>query len=199
MKKYVEITLLPDVDITLYFLWEKLYQQLHLAFVENQKANGKVTVGVSFPKYNLEKRSIGNKLRIFSKATDELESLNLQKWLSRLSDYIHITSIRSTPENVSGYAFFRRLNDKSNLGKLAQRRADKLSITYEEALNYFQDRQDRKQPEHNADQYPFISMRSLGSGKKYPITIIKKPTDTPIEHNGFSTYGLSSKSSVPLF
>ena len=44
MKNYIEMTLLPDADITLNFLWEKLYQQLHLALVEIQDSDKTVPV-----------------------------------------------------------------------------------------------------------------------------------------------------------
>ena len=59
MKNYIEITLLPSAEITLSFLWEKLYQQLHLALVEIQDSDKSVSVGVSFPKYrcDTEKKS----------------------------------------------------------------------------------------------------------------------------------------------
>lgn len=92
MKKYVEITLLPDAEIDLHFLWEKLYQQLHLAFVEIADDQGMINVGVSFPRYECteEKRSLGYKLRLFAESEDALRALQLDKWLARLSDYVHV-------------------------------------------------------------------------------------------------------------
>jgi len=37
MKWYIDLTLLPESEIPIYFLWEKVYQQLHLALVEQQE------------------------------------------------------------------------------------------------------------------------------------------------------------------
>lgn len=199
MKKYIEITLLPDVDIPLYFLWGKLYTQLHLAFVENKNENNKVTTGVSFPQYDQSKRQIGNKLRVFAQSPKELETLNLSKWFNRLSDYVHITKVRDVPESVKTYAYFRRLTDKKNIEKLARRRANNINVSYEEALHFFQDKDNRKLPKRDLTKYPFISIKSLGSEHKFPLTIALKETDLLDTSNDFSTYGLSSKSSVPLF
>lgn len=202
MKKYVEITLLPDAETPLYFLWEKLYPQLHLALVEVADAKGKVNVAVSFPKYHQEKRRLGDKLRLFGESEQNLEALQLSKWLSRLADYVHVKKIQDVPAEVEGYAFFSRLIEKGSDEKLARRRAKKLGVSYEEALAFFQDKKERLQPKRDAHLYPFISTRSLGTDageNKYPITIVRTETDNLVLGEGFSTYGLSSDSSVPIF
>lgn len=201
MRKYVEITLLPDAETPLYFLWSKLYQQLHLAFVEVADLDGKVNVGVSFPNYHQEKRQLGNKLRVFAETETELENLQLTKWLERLSDYVHSKKIQNVPEPVKGYAFFSRLIEKGNDEKLARRRAKKLGVSYEEALKFFQDKQNRLQPKRDVHLYPFISMQSLSSENRdrHPVTVVRSEAQGLVFGKGFSTYGLASDSSVPLF
>lgn len=109
-KYYKEITLLPNADIALYFLWSKVYQQVHLAFVDMQKEKSAVTLGVSFPEYNEDKNHLGSKLRIFGDEKDVFESLSIEKWLDRLMDYIEISSVMEVPSNaVVGYASFLRV------------------------------------------------------------------------------------------
>ena len=66
MNAYLEITLLPDVDIALNFLIQKVYQQLHLKFVEMKDGNGSQPVGVSFPKYDTAANTLGDKIRLFA-------------------------------------------------------------------------------------------------------------------------------------
>ena len=44
MTVYLEITLLPDVDISLNFLLQKVYQQLHLKLVDMQRENSLLSV-----------------------------------------------------------------------------------------------------------------------------------------------------------
>ena len=39
MKYYLDMTLLPDTDITLDFIWQKIYQQVHIALVDNKIAD----------------------------------------------------------------------------------------------------------------------------------------------------------------
>lgn len=51
MHHYIELTLIKDSEISPYFIWSKLYTQLHLAFVEQKDANEQIPYGVSFPEY----------------------------------------------------------------------------------------------------------------------------------------------------
>ena len=80
MQVYQDITLLPDVDIPLYFLWEKVYQQIHLALVESSDNNGKVNIGVAFPKYREDKggHPLGDTMRLLSMFKNDLAELILQ-------------------------------------------------------------------------------------------------------------------------
>lgn len=203
MKYYVEVTLLPDVDIAAGFLWGKLYQQLHLALVEGKNAEGLVEVGAAFPRYSEgDKRGLGSKLRLFAQTSADLEALNLSHWLERLTDYVHVTSIREVPVNkVTGYACFKRLNVKGSPEKLAKRRAEKLGVPFEEALSFFQDKT-RRLPEKNPEHYPFINIHSLSNGHRYCLTVEKVDMPEAVFSGGFSAYGLSSEkniSTVPLF
>jgi len=199
MKSYIEITLLPNADISLYFLWKKVYQQIHLALVESQDKKSRVKVGVSFPKYQWsdKKAHLGDKLRLFSASRQSLESVDLEQWLSRLRDYVHLTSIRATPKKLNGYAIFKRHQTKNNNERLARRKAKRQDITYEEALLSLKD---RKEVYSTA---PFIRAKSLSSGENYRIMIVRQKveieTNPVISSATFNTYGLSSQYPVPLF
>ena len=57
MKYYQQISLMPTADIGLYFLWQKVYQQIHLALVENKSSDNVSAIGVSFPEYNTNRYS----------------------------------------------------------------------------------------------------------------------------------------------
>ena len=78
MKHYVEITLLPTDDIGHYFLWSKIYQQLHLALVELTGGQGG-SVGFSFPEYSAKQPRLGRKLRVFAVTESQLVQFNEQK------------------------------------------------------------------------------------------------------------------------
>lgn len=193
MKHYIELTLLPDLETPLYFLWEKLYQQLHLALVETQDASKSVKVGVSFPEYSSERFQLGSKLRLFARSSSDLEVVDINKWLSKLSDYVHITSIRDVPDKVDGYAHFKRLQLKSNNGRLARRKAKREGITIEKTTAFFNGRKEAY------SRAPFINIKSLSSDKRYRLMVVCEDAKTNQSDEGFSTYGLSAKSSVPVF
>jgi CRISPR-associated endonuclease Csy4 len=194
MKCYVDITLLPSADIALYFLWEKVYQQLHLGLVESQQSDKTVKIGVAFPEYKREKFQLGSKLRLFAPSNADLENLNINQWLSRLSDYVHITSIREVPnKKIKGYAHFKRIQLKSNNARLARRKAKRKEISLDEAQEFYK---------HYKEVYsraPFVRIKSLSSDKLFRLLIEKVGVDKAGSKEVFSTYGLSSTSTVPLF
>lgn len=51
MRFYCEITLLPNPEVNLNFLWSKAFQQIHLGLVEMQDDRKQVPIGVGFPEY----------------------------------------------------------------------------------------------------------------------------------------------------
>lgn len=193
MKYYLDITLIPNEEIPLYFLWEKLYQQLHLALVERLE-KGKSKVGVAFPKYDKEERSLCNKLRLLTFEQGDLEALNLDKYFARLKDYVHWTGIKEVPiDKITGYAFFKREQVKSNHERLARRRGRKTGVSDEQALVFFEGKLERR------SQAPFVYLNSQTNGKRYPLFIVMEETDIKPKMAAFSSYGLSNDCSVPLF
>jgi len=196
MNYYLDISLLPNADITLYFLWEKVYQQVHLALVESKKRDKKVQVniGVAFPEYDTKRFYLGGKLRLLAATTDDLEQLAIGQWLSRLDDYVHITSIRDVPmKNIAGYAHFKRLQPKSNNARLAKRHAKRNAISEAEAMVYFEGRKEVY------SRAPFIRIHSHSSDKRYRLLIARSDAESLEISAGFSSYGLSAQSTVPIF
>lgn len=199
MKFYQEITLIDQAEISPYFIWSKLYAQLHLALAEQKDTNEKVNIGVSFPKYIFEPKTeerkvkihLGDKLRIFAQSEADLEKLNIRKWLDRLTDYLHITSIREVPSEIKEYSIYKRKQVKTNAQRLARHRVKRGDIGFDEALAQYS---------HvvTTTNLPYIQMKSLTSEKSFKLFIEKKPA-TKSETQVFSTYGLSSVSSVPEF
>lgn len=192
MHHYMELSLLEAPEIPLHFLWRKAYQQLHLAFVGIKNEQGRIELGVSFPEYGSKKRFLGSKLRIFSQQKEQLEQLDCSNKLAGLSDYLHLTQIRQVPENIRGYACFKRVQSKSSNARLARRRAKRHSIRYEAALGELSEHIET----HSLA--PFIQIESLSNQNKFPLFIQKLPK-TDVNPGKFSTYGLSSQSTVPEF
>ncbi len=197
MQFYQEITLLPDVEISPYFLWTKLYTQLHLAFVEQQDDDGKIAYGVSFPQYRLNADKqigfLGFKVRIFAQTEQALQTLNLTKWLERLTDYVHMTSIRAVPQDkITGFSQYYRVIPKMPLDERISHQAARHGVSLEVAAEHLKDYQTQATIE------PFIRMPSQSTGHDFALHIGKKPTDG-IGDGKFGTYGLSRSAGVPEF
>lgn len=196
MKHYVEITLLPTDDIGHYFLWSKVYQQLHLALVELTAGKGG-SVGFSFPEYSAKQPRLGRKVRVFASSEEQLSQFNAQKWLERLSDYCHISSIRAVPEQTQS-AIFSRKQCVNNPERLARRRAKRKGETLEQALAHFAGF------DGEFSSLPFVALDSLSTAPvaetnhRFKLFIDQKFVSQPQE-GSFNCYGLSNTSTIPWF
>ena len=192
MKYYQEISLLPNAEITLYFIWQKLYQQIHLALVENKNEENASMVGVSFPEYNADEFLLGTKLRLYAEEEKMIEKMQCEKWLNRLKDYVIISPIRPVPEKLTGHACFKHIKFKGNKEKLARRRAKRKGETLQQSLAYFDDFEEQQ------SKLPYINMTSQTTGQHFRLFIEKQMMEEP-QSGLYSCYGLSNTTTVPLF
>ncbi|WP_410209583.1 type I-F CRISPR-associated endoribonuclease Cas6/Csy4 [Aquirhabdus sp.] len=192
MKHFTEVTLLPNPEVGIHFLWSKVYIQLHLALVEIKGANSLVPVGVSFAEYRSDGKHhvLGSKLRVFATDVKTLETLNLKRWFDRLSDYVHVSSIRDVPSE-HGHVAVSRIHAPANAGNLARRYAKRHGISLEDALLKYQTYQS-KPPIH----LPFIKIRSLSNAESFTLCI-QQSAKLNAQSGFYSTYGLSHTSTVP--
>lgn len=196
MKYYQELTIIPSFEIPLHFIWSKVYQQMHLAFVEMQDQNGVVPFGASFPQYQYENKKgiIGEKIRVFANSEKELNELGIKKWLQRLNDYVHITGIREVPEKKAGYAVYRRVHQDNSAEHKAARflkRHKEELIEYEQAVKMFSLKK-------SVCYLPYIKQKSLTNSNTFRLYIAKSYCEEDV-YDGFGTYGLSNTSTVPEF
>ncbi|SMF44202.1 type I-F CRISPR-associated endoribonuclease Cas6/Csy4 [Pseudobacteriovorax antillogorgiicola] len=188
MKYYMELTLLPSMEVDLTFLWKKVFKQIHLCLVENNSGS----IGLAWPEYDAESLTVGSKLRLFAKDESELHSLDLKKWLIRLRDYVHIRRARIVPSNIEHVCFVRK-NNKKSIEKLARRASKRHGIDFDTAIKEIRQGEQMGQP-----RLPRIEYESLTNHHVFPIFIEKNKRDGPQE-GVFSAYGLSSQSTVPDF
>ncbi len=188
---YQEITLLPDEETPAFFLMSKVFLQIHLVLGHWKNHTGTQPFGISFPQYGA--KSLGVKIRIFAESREQLEQLDMGKALERLSDYVHLTSIRRVPANrITGYASFSRYQPDASVEQKARRfSARHQDTSYEEALNLM------KQKKEDYTK-PFIHMKSLSGGQTFNLFIEKIPQANPTEGT-CSTYGLSRDTALPDF
>ena len=209
MKFYLDITLLSDAEINLGFLWQKVYQQVHLALVEMKTSDNKSKVAVSWPEYGGKTFPLGNKLRLFAETEDQLKQLNMVKWLNRLTDYTHCTSIREVPHSVRHFACFKRKQFDTNINRLSRRWAKRNGVSLVQALDHFSGFKDKE------TKLPYVNMVSLSTKnessfsntdskkEKFRLFIEREIVDE-YSVGEFSCYGLSSRepnkqTTVPWF
>jgi len=212
MRHYIELSLLPNTEVSLGFLWEKVYQQLHLALAENKTSEHESVIAVSFPKYGDKPFPLGDKLRLFAQSEGQLQKLDIGKWLNRLTDYTHHTSIKAVPSNVNAFVCFKRKQFKS---------VTKIEADLERRALY-QSQKDNRPIEKvraalAAQTYdgkcylPFVYMASLSTSEatvpssrnKFRLFIEKEDVEKA-QAGSFTCYGLSSRqqdkqATVPWF
>lgn len=192
MKYYLDITLLPDTEANLGFLWHKVYQQIHLALVEHKTGDNTSDVAVSFPEYSVGRYPMGSKLRLFAASEKSLQALDLPQWLQHYTDYTHCTSITAVPGSVTQYAVFKRVQFDTNIERMARRRVKRKDETLEQALAYLSGFTDQ------TSKLPFINMNSLSKGQQFRFFIQRDMALEPAK-GLFNTYGLSHTATVPWF
>ncbi|MGR5205461.1 type I-F CRISPR-associated endoribonuclease Cas6/Csy4 [Vibrio sp. PNB23_22_7] len=204
MNVYQEITLLPDADISLGFLWQKVFQQVHIALVENKEATNHSDFAVGFPDYRKTNFPLGSKLRLFASENDALEQLNIQQWLVRLEDYVHIKGIKAVPDVVEYVSYLRKQvkspeRIKRDMQKKALRWAEKSGRSVEDCLVELE----KNKPTAHCD-LPFIYLhsqqtkqRSPDKSSKFPL-FIERHVLVQAQVGRFDCYGLSAKSDSHL-
>lgn len=192
MKYYQEITITPYREIPSAEIMNKVFQRLHgiLSNLSPEK-----NVGVSFPEYDPQKdHTLGNKLRLFSEDPDTLLSLNLIKDLQIFEDYIHITqNVKSVPKDHS-FAIFSRVHSERSVENKARRHIKRHpGTTFEEAINLF------TKKDYPMKRLPDLTLYSRSSQQSHFPIFVKMTKVEKESHGKFSSYGLSSQASVPIF
>ncbi|MFM2480353.1 type I-F CRISPR-associated endoribonuclease Cas6/Csy4 [Celerinatantimonas sp. YJH-8] len=213
MKYYQDITLLPDIEVSLGFIWEKVYQQIHLLLVEHKRAENQSQIGLSFPTYGDKTFPLGNQLRLLAESEAQLIQANVNQWLQRLSDYVHVKTIKAVPSEVNEFACFYRVNPKSQQRRIKQldRRvtvlAQKHGVAEEEMHAQLLASIEQRSEE---SKLPYINVQSLSSATseqrhKFMLFVGCEKANTCTENsNVFTCYGLSpldkdKKAFVPCF
>ena len=192
MKYYQELTILPDAEVSENQIWSKVYHQLHIALADQMDNGAKGRIGVSIPGYTNERDiKLGNKLRIFAGDEKDLVEMDIKKWLRRYQDYVHITQIRLVPGRLKGYAIYRRYHPEPNPSQKARRYAKRHGIDYDEAIKLFP-------IESQNTNLPYVQMSSETNGQKYRLYVEKVMCNSEVDE-GFGSYGLDNRSTVPEF
>ncbi|MFZ3144098.1 type I-F CRISPR-associated endoribonuclease Cas6/Csy4 [Psychrobacter glacincola] len=189
MNYYQEVTLIVG-DKKLYSIWSDVFNQIHIALADIRNKHNVESIGVSFPSYRYEEKNsktfatLGDKLRVFAPNQKDLETLNLDNWLSRLTDdYVHIKGIKDVPiDKITGYVSVHRYRFKP-IEVQVESLAKKMEISNDEAMAIVVKRKAEL-------KLPFIRMFSESNKTHYPLQILQQPSKQDV-NGGFSVYGMN--------
>jgi len=199
MKYYIDIKLLGDTEITLGFIWQKVYSEVHLALVRQKDNDEMIGLGLSLPNYN-QSFPLGDTIRLFAQTKEELTALKIEERLKKFVDYLNIESIKEVPNDIKTYVTFSRKRFKSNaeIRRLAKRYAKRNNISEEEALAEYTLTEEKYTKLKEKNKLPFINIKSTSTNQFLKVFIEKKEMDKE-EIGKFNTFGLSKTSTVPWF
>lgn len=200
MNYYQEITLLPNPDITLGFLWQKIYQQLHIALVDNKANQTQSAIAVAFPEYACSTFHLGKKLRLLAVEKEQLNQLHIEQWLARFSDYAHIKSVQAVPSQVKPVSYIRQhIKGENRIKQAMLSKAQRWSAKTGKPLTTCLKQLEKTRPQKQCD-LPFIWLESqqtkqqTGKHSKFPL-FIKQMERTEAQNGPFTCYGLSQSMS----
>lgn len=196
MRKYVQISLLPDdvLGITLPVLMSHVMQALHCLFVRVKDSRDTIPYGISFPRYDKQKPTLGDQLRVHGEDKD-FAALDVLNALSSLQDYVHVTSPRPIPvAKQEGFVAYSRLRHDHGKEKLIRRSMKRHGLSREKTEDLYSEYQQDFFP-----NCPFVMMRSLSTGKNiYPLYLDQNFLDSQGQGR-FNTFGINSSLGVERF
>lgn len=187
MRHYIDIACRKTPEIDSHAVLAALYQRIHLTLARLESSD----IAVVFPGYSLRPQSLGECLRLISKP-EALQSFMDSKWLNGLVDYVSISPIRPAPPNAEERCL-RRVQPKSSPTRLRRRLIRRHGLSVDEAASRI--------PESVAEfvDLPFVRMTSTSTGQRFRVYLkLSAPQPARVEGK-FSSYGLSSTSTVPWF
>lgn len=189
MEYYKELTILPSTEFPQHFILEKIFMELHKAFVK-VKSLDNLIFALSFPAY--QKGSLGDKIRIFAENEEAFDILGKYLLLDRFSDCVNIVAPIRKVGRVSGYARYVRVQFDHSIHQKARRYSIRHEgVSYDEALQLMKRKKD-------TTKLPFVKLRSASSGQQFSLFIEKIDMDSYVE-GSFNSYGLSLSGCVPEF
>lgn len=195
MKKlyYQDLILLANEEVSTNFLMSKVISALHLILIEGEHTTGSINIGVAFPGYCKEKRTLGNIVRLFALHTDILSNLSSDSRLCRLDDYIQKGEILPVPDTVQEFVQYQRVQLKENKERLVRRYAKRHQIDINQAEKKYAG---YINPVNNL---PYVILNSLSTGQRFKLYVDEVLQSKNTEPLIFNSYGLAKSGVLPYF
>ncbi len=183
MDYYFDIKIMPDEEVPIYFIRNKIFSKLHKVLCILKSTE----IGVSFPHFKVR---LGDVIRIHGSETrlTELQSTN---WLDGLASYCTISSVQAIPEDVTHRIISRK---QANMSEAKLRRLIKRgSISQDDIKEY-----KVKMFERGIDT-PYLELESTSNGHKYRRYLLFGNLHNKPVTGSFDQFGLSKTATVPWF
>lgn len=184
---YIDLTVVPDPESGEPQLLGALYDRLHLALVQ-QKLD---SIGVSFPGYSMNPRSLGTKLRLHG-SDASLRQLFSANWLKGLRDHVRMTDIAPAPIDAP-HRTVQRKQFKTNADRLRRRRMKRKGETAEQAKAAIPHMVER------IPNLPYLHIHSRSTAQPFCLFIGLGPPGPTAVPGNFNRYGLGGPATVPWF
>ncbi len=183
MEYYLDLKIVPDEEVPVYFIRNKIYTKLHKALFTLNATD----IAVSFPSYTAK---LGNVIRIHGNQ-NRLSELQAMNWSGSLSGYCEISEILPVPDNAKHRTISRK---QSNMTQAKLRRLIKRgSISTDEAKQY------RAKMFSQSLDNPYLELESTSNGNKHRRYLeFGQLSDNAIVGE-FDQFGLSKTATVPWF
>lgn len=184
---YVDVRLLPDPEFSQAHLLGALYAKFHRVLV----GLGTHEIGVSFPQYSTQPRTLGRIMRVHG-ANDALNALLSTDWLRGMRDHVELGAVSVVPQGAQHRRLLRR-QFKTSADRLRHRRMRRKGESYEQAVQAIPDSVER------LPDLPFVQLRSASTGQRFCLFLaLEGPEPQPVV-GVFNAYGLSSTATLPWF
>ena len=187
MHDYLDIRLRPDPEFSAALLMSALFSKLHRGLIEAKQNQ----IGISFPKHDDNKPSLGDCLRLHGVLSD-IEKLMALNWHRGMQDHIQLKPIDQVPE-MAGFRVVQRVQVKSSVERLRRRAIKHLDLSEAQALERIPDTREQR------IKLPFVSIQSQSTGQRFRLFIKHSDLLAVPESGCFSHYGLSQNATIPWF
>ena len=184
---YIDVRLLPDPEFSQAHLLGALYAKFHRSLVEL----GTQEIGVSFPQYSMQPRTLGQLLRVHG-SEDILNALLSTNWLQGMRDHVVVGDLSVAPQDALHRRLLRR-QFKTSVERLRYRRMRRKGEPYDVAAQAIPDSVERH------PDLPYVQLRSASTGQRFCVFLaLGDPEPQPVT-GVFNTYGLSRTATLPWF
>lgn len=184
---YIDVRLLPDPEFSQAHLLGALYAKFHRALV----GLGTHEIGVSFPQYSMQPRTLGQIMRLHG-GDGALSALLSTDWLRGMRDHVELGVLSAVPQAAQHRRLLRR-QFKTSADRLRHRRMRRKGETYEQATQAIPDSVGR-QPD-----LPYVQLRSASTGQRFCLFLALGDPELQPVAGVFNAYGLSSTATLPWF